>query len=414
MYRLLLLIAAWSVAAHTQTPAAPSSPVPKVILESADGEIQSRPAAGFETEDPRQLGARIIRFEGLSVRASAQDLADSGVVELARGDRLYGRIRGGRAELLDVEIAGPLHVGVSVDEVKSLIFPARIPSAYSAPLSAAKEGDRLYRRQKDGLDRIDGGVEEFTSEGVRFHSPLGSKLIPWLDVAALYIEGLQQASDSSRSDAKSGAKPHAGSAVPVVLDLVDHSRLRGNLKKLTGEECRWTSPSGAELAVPNAVVAQICVDDGSITYLSALSPALAVDSTPFGDDLGMRWPHRIDLAVTGSPLTAGGRVYARGIGVHSPSRITWKLDGGYKMLRGSAAVDDQVLRLAARGSVVFRILVDGAKRWESALLRGGDPPIVIPPQNLAGAHELALEVDMADDSFVADRADWLDVILVRG
>jgi hypothetical protein len=393
------------------------------VLVNADGEAQSRPALGFETTDPRQLGARIVRFEGFAVKAPAQNLVDSGVVELSRGDRLYGRVRGGRAELLDVEVAGSLHVGVSVDDLKSLIFPARIPGAYSVPLASPKEGDRLYRRQKDGLDRIDGGVEEFTSEGIRFHSLLGSKLIPWMDVSALFIESLPSSSDSSRTETKSSSSARAPSAapgapaaaaVPVVIDLIDHSRLRGSLKKISGEECRWISLGGVELAAPAAVVAEVAIDDGSITYLSALPPASAVDSTPFGDDLGMRWPHRLDQSVTGTPLSAGGRVYMRGIGVHAPSRITWKLDGGFKTMRGFVALDDQVLHLAARGSVVFRVHVDGTKRWESGVLRGGDPPLAIPAQNLAGAHELVLEVDVADNSFVADRADWLDVVLVRG
>ena len=399
--------------APPQTPVAPSPApaTPKIVLEKIDGEAESRPAQGFETDDPRQLGARVVRFEGFGFKAPPQDLVESGVIELTDGDRLYGRIRGGRAELLDVEVAGPLHVGVAVDEVKSLVFPARLPSSLAAPLAPAKEGDRLYRREHESLDRIDGGVEEFTSDGVRFHSLTGSKLIPWMDVSALFVEGLPQSPDSARGDAKRGARTQG---VPVVIDLVDHSRLRGALKKLTGETCRWTASSGAELEVPVAAIAQLCIDDGSIVFLSALKPASAVDSMPFGDDLGMRWPHRIDQSVTGAPLTAGGRVHMRGIGVHAPSRVTWSIDGGFKSLRGSVAVDDQVLRLAARGSVVFRIHVDGVKRWESGVVHGGDPPLAIPAQSLAGAHEIALEVDMADRSCVADRADWLDIVLIRG
>lgn len=390
------------------TPAAPPSAAPRIVLESAEGEVQFRPARGFETQDPRLLGARIVRFEGFPSKAPAQGLADSGVLELVHGDRLYGRVRGGRAELLDVEVVGPLHVGVSVDELKSLTFPARVPSLSGTLLSAPAEGDRLYRRQRGGLDRIDGGVEEFTGEGVRFHSLLGSKLIPWTDVAALFIEGLQSELDSHRQEAKPGA------LVPVVVDLIDHSRLRGGLKRLTGEECRLVTQSGLELGVPAAAIAEISVDDGSIAYLSTLKPAAAVDSAPFGDDLGMSWPHRIDLSVTGAPLAAGGRVYMRGIGVHAPSKITWKLDGGFKALRGSVAIDDQVLRLAARGSAVFRIQVDGAQRWESGTVRGGDPPLAIPTQNLTGARELVLEVDVADNACVADRADWLEMLLIRG
>jgi len=413
---------------RTQVPVSPAAPstapmpadlsvAPTIVLENVDGQAETRAARGFETVDPRQLGARVVRFEGFGVKPPPQDLVDSGVIELANGDKLYGRIRGGRAELLDVEVAGPLHVGVSVDEVRSLIFPARIPNALATPLMPAKEGDRLFRRERESLDRIDGGVEEFTSEGVRFHGATGSKLIPWTDVSALFVESLAPSGASTRAEtqhASGAAGVPVVPGVPVVIDLIDHSRLRGALKKLTGETCRWLSPSGAELESPAGAIAQLCIDDGSIAYLSALKPSSTVDSTPFGDDLGMRWPHRIDQSVTGAPLAAGGRVHMRGIGMHAPGRVTWTLDGSYKTLRGSVAIDDQVLRLAARGSVIFRIHADGSKRWESGVVHGGDPPVVIPMQNIAGVHELTLEVDMADQSCVADRADWLDVVLIRG
>jgi hypothetical protein len=390
-----------------QTLASSAAATPRIVLESADGTSQTRDARGFDTRDPRQLGARIVRFEGGSASLAAPSFDDSGVLELADGDPLFGRVRGGRAELLDVEVAGPVHVGVSVDELKSLTFPARVPPAWTAPLAAPSEGDRLYRRQGEGLDRVDGGVEEFTAEGVRFRGTLGSKMIAWSDVAALFIEGLARTPNRAAA-----GKPDA--PAPVVVDLVDHSRLRGTLKRLTGDECRLIARSGAELVIPAAALAELTVDDGAIAFLSALAPSSAVDSAPFGDALGMRWPHRVDRSVTGAPLSAGGRVFMRGIGVHAPSKLAWKLDGGWKTLRGSVAIDDQVLRLAARGSVVFRVSVDGKKRWESTALHGGDAPLAMPPQDLSGAHELELEVTMADDTCVADRADWLDMILARG
>jgi hypothetical protein len=128
----------------------------------------------------------------------------------------------------------------------------------------------------------------------------------------------------------------------------------------------------------------------------------------------MRWPHRVDRAVDGGPLTAGGRVRARGLGVHAPSTLAWALDGGYaRLVGGAVAIDDQVLRLGARGSVVFRVLVDGEEAWKSPVLRGGDAPLEVPPLALAGARELALVVEEADEMFVADRADWLGMLLVR-
>jgi hypothetical protein len=83
-------------------------------------------------------------------------------------------------------------------------------------------------------------------------------------------------------------------------------------------------------------------------------------------------------------------------------------------LRGRLAIDDctAINAVGARGCVVFGVLADGERLWESPLVRGGDAPIAFPPLDLAGKHELVLEVDPAGD-FAGDRANWLDLVLVR-
>jgi hypothetical protein len=127
----------------------------------------------------------------------------------------------------------------------------------------------------------------------------------------------------------------------------------------------------------------------------------------------MVWPPRLDLAVTGGPLAAGGRSWPRGLGMHAPSRMSFALDGRWTGFFGHAAVDDEALRLAVRGALVCRVLVDGAARWESPLLEGGDAPARFALDGLAGARVLTLEVDAAERSFAGDRADWLGPTLVR-
>jgi alpha-galactosidase len=121
----------------------------------------------------------------------------------------------------------------------------------------------------------------------------------------------------------------------------------------------------------------------------------------------------VDLSVTGKPLTVGGRVWRRGLGVHAPSRLTWKLDGPWRELRGFVGIDDEVLTLPHRGAVDFRLRLDGREVWSSGTVRGGEGAREIPTLALGGASTLTLEVDMDGQSFVADRADWLRVLLVK-
>jgi alpha-galactosidase len=112
-------------------------------------------------------------------------------------------------------------------------------------------------------------------------------------------------------------------------------------------------------------------------------------------------------------LRAGGELFTRGIGVHAPSRLEWSLDGSWSQLSLGVAVDDEVLALPMHGSVVFRVSVDGETRFESGVLSAGSAVVQVPKISLEGAKALVLEVEMAGNLHVGDRADWLRPVLVR-
>jgi hypothetical protein len=377
---------------------APFAPDARVVLEALDGSTEQRDLAGFSV-GPGELEAVLVRFTGLPAPAP---VASSGVadVRLANGDRLRARVASGAGERLRLELVGGAGLELPIEELASVVFADALPRSRTAPLEAPREGDRLYRRIGNALDRIDGAIAGFGTDGVRFDSVLGTQSYAWSEVAALFVEAL--------------APPDAAPAGEqrVVVDLVDGGRVRGALRRLDAAGCRL-AVGGAVLLLPANALAELLVDDGRVSVLSELPLASAEGGSPFGDDLGLSWPHRLDRAVDGAPLRVGGRTYTRGIGVHAPSRLTWQLDGQPAELRGRAALDDQVQRLAAKGSVIFRVRVDGELSWESGVRRGGDPAVELPRIDLTGAKELELEVDMATDLHMGDRADWLRLLLVR-
>lgn len=279
---------------------------------------------------------------------------------------------------------------------------ARGPTSRSPPaVEPAKEGDRIYRVQANGVERIDGAVEGFSEGGVRFHGELvGTIAIPWRSVGALFVEHL--GSKPPRIDER---------ALPVAVDLVDGSRIAGLFLGLKGGVIELNR-RGTTLRIPVDAALQIGRDDGSIAFLANTAPASDEPSRPYGDDLGMVWRSRVDRNVSGGALVVGGARQARGLGVHAPSRTTWALDGSFSTLRGSVALDDEVLRLSARGSCVFRVLLDGREAFASPVVKAGDAPVAftIP---LGASKEVALVVDPTSDGFAGDRANWLGLLLAR-
>ncbi len=415
---LALLLFAVPPSAPVQTKAAVPPPTlqgasaPRLVLETLSGGRQVLPLEGLDLTDPRARGAWTVRPEGFEGRSPSerarQQAKTSGhrvQVQMHSGEELRGRVVGGEGEVLSIELLGGVRLPLEVERIRSIVMPERLSTRKLVPLEAPPEGDRLYRRTQAALDAVDGTLDSFSEEGVSFESDeVGLKSFPWDEVAALFIEFLGD-ENAERVAPK----------VPVIVDLTDQSRVRGALERMTPTHCQVVV-GGHRLSLPWRAVAEVTVVDGRIQFLSDLTPEREEGrGVPFDDDLGMSWPHRMDANVfDGGPLRSGGKSWRRGIGMHAPSKLHFRLEEGFEELVGLCAIDDEALRNPrhARGAVVFRIHLDGELAWESGLVRGGDDPVAMPRLQLAGKKELVLEVDPSG-SYAGDRANWLRMILVR-
>jgi N-acetylneuraminic acid mutarotase len=114
------------------------------------------------------------------------------------------------------------------------------------------------------------------------------------------------------------------------------------------------------------------------------------------------------LAGDGRPLTIGGQVFARGLGVHAASEIGYALSGQCSTFTASVGVDDEV---GDKGTVVFQVWNGTAsKLYDSGILRGTDAakPVSV---NVAGVQNLRLVVTNSGDGVSFDHADWADARL---
>jgi hypothetical protein len=158
------------------------------------------------------------------------------------------------------------------------------------------------------------------------------------------------------------------------------------------------SPAGAHAAAAEAPTA-------ASEYLSDTPGLMVAPSQSFGE-LGLNVAaHAGDLP--GAPLQIGEKTYAKGLGHHANGAITVPLDGEY------ASFDAEVgLQPCPSGSVIFRVIVDGEKRFDSGIVRGTNAPLPV-HVDLAGAQELRLEASDAGDDITCDMANWADARLTR-
>jgi hypothetical protein len=158
-------------------------------------------------------------------------------------------------------------------------------------------------------------------------------------------------------------------------------------------------------AVENVVALQPLGQD--VRYLSDMEPLRYVH-VPY---LDLTWPLGRDTNVMGGRLRTGGKLFWKGLGVHSAARLVYRLDGTHQHFAALAAIDDSAAR---GGSVIVRVLLAEGDAWREAytspVTRGGDEPVPI-FVSVGQAKGLALVVDYADRGDELDHANWLDARL---
>lgn len=146
----------------------------------------------------------------------------------------------------------------------------------------------------------------------------------------------------------------------------------------------------------------------NVTWLSDLKP-LSYKHIPY---LRRDWPMHADRSVLGGRLRHRQHVFARGLGMHSSSRVAYALRGRFTSFAAELALDASAGR---QGSVIYRVFVNGddgkwSRAFESPIVRGGDDRIPI-TVDLTGARAMALIVDAADRGDQLDHANWLNARL---
>ncbi|MEU0836735.1 NPCBM/NEW2 domain-containing protein [Streptomyces sp. NPDC005969] len=107
----------------------------------------------------------------------------------------------------------------------------------------------------------------------------------------------------------------------------------------------------------------------------------------------------------GKPLTIGGTVFAKGLGVHADSAVEFYTGGACSAVTAQVGVDDET---GANGTVSFEIWADGTKVASTGVLTNAmaAQPITA---DVSGAQVVRLVVTDGGDGIDYDHADWADL-----
>ncbi|MGI5452500.1 NPCBM/NEW2 domain-containing protein [Streptomyces sp. CA-249302] len=109
----------------------------------------------------------------------------------------------------------------------------------------------------------------------------------------------------------------------------------------------------------------------------------------------------------GHPITVGGVVYGKGLGVHAESAVAFYTGKACETVTADVGVDDEK---GAKGTVAFEVWADGTKVASTGVLTNAMPAQPL-TADVTGAQVVRLVVTDGGDGIDSDHADWGDAQL---
>lgn len=228
-----------------------------------------------------------------------------------------------------------------------------------------------------------------------FHTTADDGVRLWLDDKLLIDNWTVQAATKRTS---SPVTLTAGTKYNVKMEYFENA---GN----ASVQLRWTPPGGTESPIPTTILRQPAAP--TIKFLSDMG----FTTTSNGDG-----PVERDQSAGGSlirdgkPLSLKGISFAKGLGAHADSDLTFRLGGLYSQFETFIGIDDEI---TTNGSAVFRVYADGVKVYESPRMKNGDAPRYV-FVDVRTKNELRLTVTADGDTSGNGHADWADAHLTSG
>lgn len=412
MNALLLAIAAIAAAdartdAEVETLA--GRRVAGAILAMSADEVVVRGAEG----DAKFAAADVARVT-FSAKPGGEPTKPAAWVELVDGTQLVAteltRTKGKFAWRSPLESAEAAPASLEGRDVRTVRFQAAddaVLDRFAEIASRKASGDQIViRRGETTIDSLSGIVRDISADAVQFE--IDGETRP---VAMKRVFGIVFYQPVGRELKKTACvlTDAAGMALPAAA------------MQLADGKVTITTPAGLEFARSLDAVKRIDFAAAKTLFLGDLKPESVEYAPLVGDkaspELAQLFQPRVDRALFGGPLqlpreengrTAPAWAYAKGIAIHSRTKLVYRLPRAFRSFSATVGIDS---RVRPAGNVRLTIAGDDKPLYEGTIA-GNDAPVTL-SLDLAGVKRLTILVDFGEDLDVADHLNLCDARLVE-
>lgn len=359
----------------------------EVIGLSLDGNVQSIPRG------------QVVELQQQIDESRLMPLAGQMEVHLVGGSLLRVKAikrAGDRCQLTTGE-SGSIEVPASaLSQVLASGLRSGEEERWKQLVAGVQSTDLLVVKKNDNLDFVSGVIGNIDEAGVEFLLGERSAKVPWDRIFGLIF-------------LKSKA---AGRPAGITLETMDGQELKAESVLLSEGLLQVQLSGEAVVTLPLAQAQRIDFSAGKIRSLSDLKP-VSVVIKPFFD---REWKPGFDRNTHGEPLFIGGKIYRKGICLHSHTELTYRLAGEFTQFRAVAGLDQSIN--PRRGDVNLVIKGDGKTLFEKNFSMASTQSQYVTPLaielDLAGVNELTFVVDFGSDQIdIGDNLNLVDARLVR-